>query len=72
MNPALAATGSSGLAAAFVVLLNALLRHFGLGVDDPNVEAAEITVVTAACGVGAHYLTREPPTPVVPAAPPAQ
>lgn len=74
MNPALAATGAGGLAAAVVVLLNAILGHFGMAITDPNVVAAEITVATSLAGVGAHFLTKQgllpngdtpaPPTPI--------
>lgn len=58
MNPAVAATGSGGIAGAVVVLFNALLQHFSGGQLSPEVVAAEVTVATALAGVGAHYLTR--------------
>lgn len=57
MNPALAATGSGGLAGAMVVLLNAILGHWGI-TPDPSVVAAEVTVATSLAGVGAHFLTK--------------
>lgn len=60
MNPALAASGSGGLAGAVVVLLNAALQHWGVALG-PEVVAAEVTVMTAFAGVGAHYLTRIAP-----------
>lgn len=60
MNPALAASGSGGLAGAVIVILNAVLSHFGI-VPDASVVAAEVTLATAAAGVGAHYLTRVAP-----------
>lgn len=73
MNPAIAASGSGGLAGAVVVLFNAALGHWGLAMT-PEVVAAEVTVATALAGVGAHYLTRVVPEPAAPkdAAPPAQ
>jgi hypothetical protein len=66
MNPAVAASGSGGLAGAVVVLLNAVVEHFVGHPLSADVIAAEVTLVTALAGVGAHYLTR-----VVPPAPPA-
>ena len=69
LNPAMAATGSGGLAGAIVILVNAILNHFGAQITDPNIVAAEVTVVTALAGVGAHYLTRDVPAPALPALP---
>lgn len=57
MNPALAATGSGGLAGAVVVLFNAILQHWGV-TPTPEVVAAEVSVATSLAGVGAHYLTK--------------
>lgn len=77
MNPALAASGSGGLAGAVVVLLNAVIQHFMGTAPTADVVAAEVTVATALAGVGAHYLTRKPSSadpaaaPAAPAAPPA-
>lgn len=72
MNPALAATGSGGLAGALVVLVNGIASHFFGIVPDPNFVVAEATVITSLAGIGAHYLTRvlppAPPAPVVPVA----
>lgn len=60
MNPAVAATGTGGLAGAVVVVLNALLSHWGI-VPDASVVAAEVTIAASLAGVGAHYLTRVAP-----------
>lgn len=67
MNPALAASGSGGLAGAVVVIVNGIASHFFGVISDPNFVAAECTVATALAGVAAHYLTR----PAAPAATPA-
>ena len=69
MNPAVAATGSSGIAGALVVLLNALLHFIWNMTPDPNVVAAEVVVATAMAGTCAHYLTRPTQIPL-PEAPP--
>jgi hypothetical protein len=69
MNPALAASGSGGLAGALVVIVNGLASHFFGAIVDPSFIAAEVTLVTGLCGVGAHYLTRVAPPASAPASP---
>lgn len=58
-NPAAVGMGSGGLAGALVVIFNALVSQFTGHTPDPDVVAAESTVVTALVAVGWHYLTKE-------------
>lgn len=72
MNPALAATGSGGLAAAVVTVLNGVFEQFAHIAPSVTFVTAEITIATALAGIGAHYLTRVlPPAPPAPPVAPA-
>jgi hypothetical protein len=58
MNPATAATGAGGLAAAVVTVINGAFEYFTNIAPSVNFATAEITIATALAGVAAHYLTR--------------